>query len=108
MVPNIVSYMGVLITHQTDPLSLAWTFARASLLNELRFCATWFGQYPEYNPWAVEFDKNWLLYATGFVPAAGLGVALLLTRGFSRVVTGFATALALVMLFLAKGLHPPR
>jgi len=107
VVPNIVSYMGVLITHQTDPLSLAWTFARASLLNELRFCATWFWQYPEYNPWAVGFDKNWLLYATGFVPAAGLGVALILTRGFSRVVTGFATALALVMLFLAKGLHPP-
>jgi hypothetical protein len=107
IVPNAMSYIGVAITHTADPMSVAWTFARASLLNELRFAPMWFWQYPEYNPWSVEFDRNALFYAAGFVPAAGLAGALIVARGRAAGVAGFLAIFALVMLFIAKGTHPP-
>lgn len=106
-IPNAVSYFGVAVTHATSALSVGWTFARASLLNELRFCATWTWQYPEYDPWAVAFDRNALLYASGFVPAAAFAIALLVSRGIAATVVRFFGAFALAMLFVAKGPHPP-
>src|SRR4029077_8470532 len=107
VIPNAVSYVGVAITHTADPMSVAWTFARASLLNELRFTPMWFWQYPEYNPWATELDRNALFYAAAFVPALGLALALLLARGRAVGVVRFLALFALVMLFIAKGTHPP-
>jgi hypothetical protein len=107
IVPNAMSYIGVAITHTADPMSVAWTFARASLLNELRFAPMWFWQYPEYNPWSVEFDRNALFYAAGLVPAVGLAGALIVARGRAAGVAGFLAIFALVMLFIAKGTHPP-
>ncbi|HKW44511.1 MAG TPA: alpha-(1-_3)-arabinofuranosyltransferase family protein, partial [Candidatus Eremiobacteraceae bacterium] len=107
IIPNAFSYVGVAITHTADPMSVAWTFARASLINELRFAPMWFWRYPEYNPWSVEFDHNVLFYAAGFVPAAGLAGALLLARGRAVPVARFLALFALVMLFIAKGTHPP-
>jgi hypothetical protein len=106
-VPNAFSYAGVAISHPSTPLSVAWTFARSSLLNEIRFCASWVWQYAEYNPWSIEFEHNPWLYASGFVAIAGLIVALIVCRGGRLVAVRFFGALALVMLFIAKGLHPP-
>jgi uncharacterized protein DUF3367 len=107
IVPNAMSYIGVAITHTADPMSVAWTFARASLLNELRFAPMWFWRYPEYNPWSIEFDRNALFYAAGLVPAFGLAVALIMARGRAAGVAGLLAIFALVMLFIAKGTHPP-
>ncbi len=107
IVPNALSYMGVAITHSADPLAVAWTFARASLLNEIRFLPSWFWQYPEYNPWAVEADNNAVLYASTLVPAAGLCAALIAARGRQLAAVRFLAIFALVMLFIAKGTHAP-
>jgi hypothetical protein len=107
LVPNAIAYLGAPIAHPVAASAVSWTFARASLLNELRFCALWFWQYAEYNPWAIEFDRNPLLYASGFVPIAGCMLALLVCRGERLAVARYLTAIGLVLLFIAKGTHPP-
>lgn len=105
--PNLLSYAGVAVAHAVSPLSVAWSFARASVLNELRFCASWVWQFAEYNPWSIEFERNAALYVSGFLPVAGLIVALIVCRGERLAWVRFFGALALVMLFIAKGVHPP-
>jgi hypothetical protein len=107
LVPIAISFLGVKILHATAPTDVAWTFARASLLNELRFCATWVWRFPEYNPWAVAFDGSPLLYASGFLAAAGVALSLIVTRGSARMVARFCAIVMLAMLFIAKGVHSP-
>jgi hypothetical protein len=107
LVPDAASYLGITVLHTTDPSAVAWTFARASLLNELRFCPTWVWQYPEYNPWAVAFDRTPWLYASGFVAYAGVSIALMAGRGQRLFLARWCALIALVMLFLAKGMHAP-
>ena len=106
-VPNVASYAGVSFTHPVDAGSVAWTFDRASLLNELRFCASWVWQYAEYNPWSIEFEANPSLYASGFVAAVWLIVALVACHGPRLAAVRAFGGLALAMLFVAKGVHPP-
>jgi hypothetical protein len=106
-VPNAMAYVGVGLTHPVDPSAVAWTFSRASLLNEMRFCAMWFWQYAHYNPWAIEFERNASFYASGFVPIAGLVLALVVCRGISLNTARFMGAFGLLALFVAKGLHAP-
>jgi hypothetical protein len=106
-VPNAMAYVGVGLTHAVDPSAVAWTFARASLLNEMRFCAMWFWQYAHYNPWAIEFERNASMYASGFVPIAGLVLALVVCRGVGLKTVRFMGAFGLLALFVAKGLHAP-
>jgi hypothetical protein len=84
-----------------------WIFARASLLNELRFIATWAWRFPEYFPWAAVFDRSAPLYASTFLLVAGLIAGLLLARGRELLVVRFCGALGLIMLFLSKGAHQP-
>ena len=106
-VPNVASYAGVAFTHPIAAASVAWTFDRASLLNELRFCASWVWQYAEYNPWSIEFEANPWLYASGFVATAWLIISLAVNRGSRLAAVRAFGALALAMLFLAKGVHGP-
>ncbi|HXW76477.1 MAG TPA: alpha-(1-_3)-arabinofuranosyltransferase family protein, partial [Candidatus Eremiobacteraceae bacterium] len=107
LVPDAISYLGAPIAHAVAASSVAWTFARASLLNELRFCATWFWQYPEYNPWAVEFERNPWFYVSGFAPVACAVAALIVCTGERLRFARFFCGVALVMLFIAKGVHAP-
>jgi len=91
----------------TDPMANAWTFARASLLNELRFNPSWGWVYREYYPYAPEFERNLLFYATCYVLPFGLIAALLTTRGRVLGIVRFCGAFALALLFLSKGTHAP-
>lgn len=106
-IPNVASYAGVSFTHPVDASSVAWTFDRASLLNELRFCASWIWQYAEYNPWSIEFDANASFYASGFVAVLWLIVALFVNRDSRLSAVRALGGLSLAMLFIAKGVHGP-
>jgi hypothetical protein len=106
-VPNVSSYVGVSVGHPVSPASVAWTFGRASLMNEMRFCASWVWQYAEYNPWAIEFEANPWMFASGFIAIAWLIAALAFCRGTALRVARAVGLVSLAMLFIAKGPHPP-
>jgi hypothetical protein len=107
LVPNALGYLGAPVAHPVAPESIAWTFDRASLLNEMRFAPLWFWRYAEYNPWAIEFERNAWFYVSGLVPALCAAAALALCRGDRLRQVRFFAGFALVMLFVAKGLHAP-
>jgi hypothetical protein len=106
-VPGAVAFKSGDITRVVTLAENGWIFERASLLNELRFVPSWSWIYPDYYPWASVSDRVAPLYISTFLLAAGLIAALVLARGRELFVVRFCGALALVMLFLSKGPHPP-
>lgn len=107
VVPDAVSFMGVTIPHPTALSDLSWTYARSSLLNNLRFLYTWLWLYPEYYPFAAAYDHNVLTYVSGFFAVFAAATGLIVLRGARLAFCRYALAVALAVMFISKGTHPP-
>ncbi|HET9095663.1 MAG TPA: alpha-(1-_3)-arabinofuranosyltransferase family protein, partial [Candidatus Baltobacteraceae bacterium] len=106
-VPDALSFVGATIPHPTALSDLSWTYARSSLLNNLRFLYTWLWGYPEYFPAAAAYDANLLTYAAGFFPVVAAAAGLITLRGRRLTICRYALAVALIVMFVSKGTHPP-
>ncbi|HEX5275344.1 MAG TPA: alpha-(1-_3)-arabinofuranosyltransferase family protein [Candidatus Rubrimentiphilum sp.] len=106
-IPDVLSFVGATIPHPTALSDLTWTYARASLLNDLRFLYTWLWALPEYYPVAPAYDANLISYAAGFLAIAIATVGLIVLNGRSLLICRFALGVALVVVFITKGTHPP-
>ena len=106
-IPGAVAFASGDITRVVSFAQNGWIFERASLLNELRFVSSWSWIYPDYYPWAYVSDRVAPLYLSTFLLAGGLIAGLVTAQGRQLAVIRFCGALALVMLFLSKGPHPP-
>ncbi|HUY41582.1 MAG TPA: alpha-(1-_3)-arabinofuranosyltransferase family protein [Candidatus Dormibacteraeota bacterium] len=106
-VPDVLSFVGVVIPHPTSLAANAWTFARASLLNDLRGLFSWGWAFAEYFPGAAAYDANPLTYAAGFLAFAGGVTGLIVLRGRQLAAARYGMACLLVMTFIAKGSHAP-
>ncbi len=104
--PLMLSYLTASITHTADLNSVSWVFARASLLNELRFNPVWTWR-AEYFPFANAYDENILSYSAGFFPFVLLLLGSIVARGPVLTTIRIFGVSALFFLFLAKVVHPP-
>ena len=107
LVPSAVAERSGDIMRNVTLSGNNWIFARASLLNELRFIANWSWRFPEYFPWAAVSDRSAPLYTSTFLLSAGVIAGLLLARGRDLLIVRYCAVLGLVMLFLSKGAHEP-
>ena len=90
----------------TDVRAWAWTHARASVANILALNASWSWSFPEFAPFAAGLDRWWWGWLR-FVPAVASLSAPLLARGTSQRRSLVLLSAALVLVLVAKGLHPP-
>ena len=105
--PTAVAYKSGEILRPITLAGNGWIFARASLLNELRFMPVWQWRVQDYFPWAHIADRSPVLYASTLLLTAGLIVALWFARGAPLRAARFCGALALIALFVSKGTHKP-
>jgi hypothetical protein len=106
-IPVVVAILSSQVTRATASGSVAWTFANASWLNDLRFISAWTWAYVQYTPYAARYDGNPLLYVSGFLGAIGLCVAAAYSKGRQAILVRFLLIVVLVALLITKGLHAP-
>lgn len=107
VVPDALSFLGATIPHPTGLSPSSWTFARSSLLNNMRFLWIWTWAFPEYFPSAPVYDANPFTYASGFFAFGSGLVGLIRLRGRRLSVARYSLACVLVMMFITKGAHAP-
>jgi arabinofuranan 3-O-arabinosyltransferase len=99
-------HAGVLMTAQTDVSSWSWSHVRASLANVATLNAHWGWTHHEYFPYASAMESGpwpalrWLL-------PTGAAVGAIVARRRHRRTAGLLAALAVVLIFVGKGLHAP-
>lgn len=106
MVTTIGGAEGALFSAQTDVAAWSWTHARSSVANILTLNTSWAWAHSEYVPYARRLDGmgwTWMRFA---VPCLALS-APLVTTGRRRWASVRLLGVALAVVFLAKGLHPP-
>jgi hypothetical protein len=97
---------GYTIAAQTDLASWSWTQARLSVPNVASLDGHWGWVYPEYFPYAASIDGSiWGPLRFG-LPALAFAATFLAPSGRRRIAVTLA-GLALVLIVLGKGLHPP-
>ena len=101
-----LSYAGGASSLGTTTAVTGWTFVygRSSFLNLFSFTALW-NWVPEYVPY-LSLYENPLMQLILFVPMILAFSALLFRGKYRKINLCFAIA-SLVLIFLAKGLHPP-
>jgi hypothetical protein len=107
LAPVTAAIFGDTIAHTMKISAMAWTFANASLLNDLRFINPWTWQLSYYIPYSHGYDANVLTYAAGFWPVAVLCAVLLFPRSSYTPLVRFFGGVFVVAIFVDKGLHPP-
>ena len=105
--PIANSYIGSVPLTTLSPGDWSFVITRSSLLNNLRLNPVWGWAHPEYHPYAHDYDANPLTYVAGFLLIFGLAAALVLVKADQVRTVRYVAVVALVMLFLSKGLHPP-
>ncbi|MBV8282616.1 MAG: hypothetical protein JO347_11215, partial [Candidatus Eremiobacteraeota bacterium] len=105
--PSAISYFSGDVTRVTNASQNGWIFGNASLLNEMRWTASWTWRFLDYFPWSGVSDRSAPLYLSTFTLIGGVIAGLLFASGRSLRIVRFCGALALFLLFLAKGTHPP-
>lgn len=103
---TLVGSAGESVGAVTEVRAWAWTHARASVANILALNASWSWSYPEYAPFAAGLDRWWWGWLR-FVPAVASLSAPLLARGPGQRRSVVLLSAALVLVLVAKGLHPP-
>ena len=97
---------GYVVQAQTDVLAWSWTQVRLSPANVASLDGHWGWSFPEYFPYASTIDASiWGPLRFG-LPALAFAAPGLARRDRRRPAAAFAL-LAVVLLFLSKGLHPP-
>lgn len=106
LVPQVISLKANVVTHDSDPTKVAWTFAHASLANDFRLLPIWTWQYPAYFPFAARYDANVFEYASGFL-LFGLTIVALIVESKQRNVIRFFLGCSVFAIIFAKGMHEP-
>ena len=110
LVPYVITLVtgsGLTFTAQTDVGAWAWTQVRSGLGNVVSLNTHWGWDDPNYFPYAAAMDgglagaQRWVLPALAW---AGLLVA---GRGSRRRRLWTLAVVGLMLVWLAKGLHPP-
>jgi arabinofuranan 3-O-arabinosyltransferase len=99
-------HAGILLTAQTDVASWSWSHARASLPNVATLNAHWGWSHPEYFPYASAMERGPWPVLRWLLPAAAAAGGLLAAPRHRRAARVLA-AVALVLVFVGKGLHAP-
>lgn len=107
LVPFVVTLLGARSSFgaETSVTGWSWTHARNSLANVVTLSGVWAWDIPDFFPYAARLDSPpWaaLRFALPLLAAS----ALLLARRARRQVAGLL-ALAVPLVLLSKGLHPP-
>lgn len=97
---------GSSFTAQTDVAAWAWTQARASLGAVATLNGHWGWNQPEYYPYAHAMDGGIWPALSWLLPLLALVGAVVADRS-QRVVAWILASCCIVLLFLAKGVHPP-
>jgi len=107
IVPAANFYLGSTVTADTKLADVNWVVRDSSLLNNLRFIPTWSWAFPTYFPYARAFDANAVTYVSSYTLATLLAIGLAVARGRKAAVARYGALVALAMLFVSKGVHPP-
>jgi arabinofuranan 3-O-arabinosyltransferase len=83
-----------------------WTHRRASIPNVLALNAQWSWPFPEYHPFSARLAR-WPFDLFKFFPPLLALVGAVLARGRDRRLALALVATGLVLVLVAKGLHPP-
>jgi hypothetical protein len=88
-------------------LDWTWVVRRASLDNVARFLPFWTWGFPNYLTYSRDYDANPLTYGSSFALIV-LGIASIVVRKPERAtLSRLAFGIALLALFLSKGVHEP-
>ncbi|MEO8292919.1 MAG: hypothetical protein ABI635_07235, partial [Actinomycetota bacterium] len=97
---------GYVVQAQTNVVAWSWTQLRLSPANVASLDGHWGWSFPEYFPYAGAVDRSiWSPLRFG-LPALAFAAPGLASRDRRRPAAVFA-ALAVILLFLSKGLHSP-
>lgn len=109
IIPTIAFYVSYpLAAFDTVPASaLSWIYARAHLINVLRYTPFWYWGLPEYTYFASAYAKNPFLVAGSFAPflTALLAVAVAVRSNAKNVLS--LLGVACIWFFLAKSANVP-
>lgn len=97
---------GVRFGAETDVSAWAWTHARSSVANVLTLNASWTWDFPEYVSYARSLGAPLWTALRFALPVLALA-APLVSVGRRKSVALTLVGSALVLVFVAKGLHPP-
>lgn len=103
---TVLTTGGLAFAAETDVQAWAWSHARASLENVASLNGQWGWAYPEYFPYAAEMERGVWPVLRWLLPAAA-AAGVLLARPSLRRAAWTLAAVALGLIFLAKGLHAP-
>lgn len=104
---TLSSSPGQTVTPDADPFRWGWTHARASIVNILKLTPVWSWPQPEYFPFARNLERP-VFVGLRLVPVLSATASLLVVRGARRRLAAAALlGVGLVLVLLAKGLHPP-
>jgi len=97
---------GYAVTAQTSVLAWSWTHTRETIPNLLSLSGQWGWVFPEYFPYASAMDRTFWASLRFGMPVLAL-LAPFAARQARRREATVLLAVAVVLLFLSKGLHPP-
>lgn len=97
---------GITFAAQTDVQAWAWSQARNSVPNVLTLNTHWGWTHPEYFPYATSVDSGPFGWARWVLPGMA-GCGLVWPVRTHRRAAWTLTAVAMTLVFIAKGLHPP-
>lgn len=108
IVPLVASISDSSIAHPLGLGDNSWIYRRSSFLENLRFLSSW-AWVPEYGyfPFAGWYDSNPITYASGFTLFGAACASIVVGSGSRTIVFRNFFFAALVMIFIAKGLHGP-
>ena len=107
LLPAIVTVVSAENAHAVTVSGNAWTFARASLLNVMRFNPVWMWNYEMYFPSAADYDYNPVRYTDGFLFIVVILIAMIRLRGLALRVGSILALAGLMILLICKGPHEP-
>lgn len=97
---------GVDLVAETDVRSWAWTHVRNSLANVTSLNATWAWNQGDYFPYAATLDRSPWQELRFLLPVVAFATPFL-AKNEARVAAATMALLAMGLIFLSKGLHPP-
>ena len=97
---------GYVVQAQTNVVAWSWTQVRLSPANVASLDGHWGWSFPEYFPYAATVDGSIWSPLRFALPALAFAAPGLASRDRRRTAAAF-TVLALVLVFLSKGLHAP-
>lgn len=97
---------GVNLAAETDVRSWAWTHVRNSLANVFTLNATWAWNQGDYFPYASRLDGSPWRQLRFLLPVIAFA-APFVSRGGVRKRAAVMAFVAIGLIFLSKGLHPP-